>query len=113
MTIVAKGLCGNCYRVASGLQGEERQAALASTKNRITKKSVAPPAEVFKIAPAIVAEGTPVICISFAAADDRKIYDAVIEIAKRNRRDPEQQALWMLQQATGLSPSMPQEKNNQ
>ena len=52
-----------------------------------------------RFAPARNPEGTPVICLGFAEKRDREIYNVVIAMAARLRREPEQQILWMLQNA--------------
>lgn len=121
ISIAAKGYCGSCYNVSCGRVGEQEREALAAIKAKIEsgglrrrgggrRKPLAPAGDApaistkIKTAPARVAEGTPVISIDFSAEEDREIYDAIIGMAKRNRRDLEQQVLWLLGQSTGLSP---------
>lgn len=53
----------------------------------------------FVLGEASVPDGVLLIKVDFSDDRDRKIYDAVIAMARRLRREPEQQILWMLQNA--------------
>jgi len=129
LSIVADGCCYLCYRAGKGLEGEEKAAALATVKAKIGSgtmrkgggrrgpktaagkaapggKAPKPPRPVpdrptpgFILAEARVPEGTLSISLDFIEACDRKLYDALLEQARRLRRTPKQQILWILQNA--------------
>ena len=129
MTIVGGGCCFTCYHRGKGLEGEKKDAALAAVKEAIERgeigkgkrRSGKPVAaltpkekkekmklrKIFgdggmmphRVPVKDLLEDTPSILLVFAGDRDRKIYDALIEKAERLRRTPEQQILWMLQNA--------------
>jgi hypothetical protein len=122
-----KGLCGGCRRVTKTTPPEQLEAALAAAKIRFNapnfdgkhpsgqrRKLPAIPAEAqvdrdegdmfrkpvgIETCPpteAVISVHSPNILLVFPSPD-RPLYDAILAEAKRNRRDPDQQILWILQ----------------
>lgn len=54
------------------------------------------------LAPARVFEGTSVISLDFAGERNRAVYDALLGAATRQRRTPEQQAFWIIENSLGI-----------
>lgn len=136
MSIVGEHCCFVCYHAGKGLEGEEKAAALAAVKENIKggriyrgrgrspfrpglqsapadpaitprrRKEPKPPVDKTPASREEDFELSRLITIGFPDECDRKIYDALIGQAARQRRTPEQQILWMLQNAmeyeTGL-----------
>lgn len=121
MSIAQEGLCGGCFGRCKGLTGEDREKALAKAKKdftvgamkKITSIVVDKPksAQSEHIAGEDIEHGTLVyaskgsptessgalITVVFDA-EDVQLYDKLAAVSKKNRRSPDQQILWMIEE---------------
>ncbi len=109
MPITGREMCGGCYSEWRNVRNQSPEtiaAALSAAARRLNPDGVEKPAgtiagNVIAGTPAPVAGTTTeaIDCIALIFHfDDKPLYDAILAEARRNRRDPDQHILWVMQE---------------